>query len=112
MIKRETVAHTTDAFSLSPQREVNLYRVLQEIIHNTIKHARATTLDIIIHKTDKTILLKTKDDGIGFNYKEKNNQAKGLGLLSLQSRAELLGGQLLVTTQPGSSTLFEIEIPL
>lgn len=103
---------TADDISLSADREVNLYRVLQEIIQNTIKHARATILNISIKKKEKTILLVTKDDGIGFNYTEKSQLAKGVGLLSLQSRAELLGGQLVVNTQPGSGTSFEIEIPL
>jgi signal transduction histidine kinase len=58
------------------------------------------------------LLLKTKDDGIGFNYSEKTQIARGLGLLSIHSRVELLGGQLLVNTQPGSGTTFEIEMPL
>ncbi|MEP7141760.1 MAG: ATP-binding protein [Ferruginibacter sp.] len=117
-ISKLTTLHTlrivfiSDDFKLSPQREVNLYRILQEIIQNTVKHARATTLNITILKNDKTISLKTTDDGIGFNYTEKTQMAKGLGLYSLQSRAELLGGYLLVNTQPGSGTSFEIEIPL
>jgi two-component system, NarL family, sensor kinase len=103
--------NTTD-FSLTPEREVNLYRVIQEILQNTIKHARATKLNINIIKRDKSIFLQTKDDGIGFNYSEKSLEAKGVGLLSLQSRAQLLGRQLVVHTQPGSGTTFEIEIPL
>jgi two-component system, NarL family, sensor kinase len=102
----------TNDFSLMPEREVNLYRVIQEIMQNTIKHARATILHINIIKKDKSIFLQTKDDGIGFNYSEKSLEAKGVGLLSLQSRAQLLGGQLVVHTQPGSGTTFEIEIPL
>lgn len=99
-------------FALLPEREINLYRILQEIIHNTVKHARATTLSINIQKNNKMLVLKTKDDGIGFNYSEKTQIASGLGLLSVQSRVELLGGQLIVTSQPGSGTLFEIEMPL
>jgi signal transduction histidine kinase len=106
------IVFTSDAFSLVPEREVNLYRVVQEIIQNTIKHAKASELTISISKRSKTILLRTRDNGAGFNYSEKSQTATGLGLLSLQSRAELLGGQLLVHTQPGSGTMFEIEIPL
>ncbi len=98
--------------ALTPEREVNLYRILQEIIQNTLKHSRATTLKINIQKIDKKILLTTVDNGIGFNYTEKKQMANGLGLLSLQSRAEILGGQLVVNTLPGSGTSFEIEIPV
>ena len=106
------ISFTSSDFTLKPEREINLYRILQEIIHNTVKHARATALNISIQKNNKTLLLKTKDDGIGFNYSEKTQISSGLGLLSIHSRVELLGGQLLVTSQPGSGTIFEIEMPL
>lgn len=99
-------------FSLAPEREVNLYRVVQEIIQNTLKHAQAKQLNIHITKRAQDILLQTQDNGIGFNYSDKKQQGKGMGLLSLQSRAELLGGQLLVHTKPGEGTIFEIQIPL
>jgi signal transduction histidine kinase len=99
-------------FNLLPEREINLYRILQEIIHNTFKHSRAATLTISIQKNNKALLVKTKDDGVGFNYLEKTQIAKGLGLLSIHSRVELLGGHLLINTQPGAGTLIEIEIPL
>lgn len=106
------ISFTHCDFSLKPEREINLYRILQEIIHNTVKHAKATSLNISIQKSNKMLLLKTTDDGVGFNYSEKKQVAAGLGLLSVQSRAELLGGELLVTSEPGSGTIFEIEIPL
>jgi two-component system, NarL family, sensor kinase len=100
------------SFSLTPEREVNLYRVVQEIIQNTIKHAKATQLIIHITQKKQTILLQTRDDGIGFNYPGEKQQVAGIGLLSLQSRAQLLGGDLLVYTKPGEGVIFEIEIPL
>jgi signal transduction histidine kinase len=102
----------SDKFTLSPEKELTLYRILQEIIHNTVKHARATQLTIQIHKKGKAIVLKTKDDGIGFNYTEKTQIAHGLGLLSIHSRVELLGGDQTINSQPGEGTSFEIEIPL
>ncbi len=101
-----------DAFSLEAAKEINLYRIVQEIIQNTLKHARATTLNIQVTKKEKSIFLQTKDDGVGFNYNEKSLEAKGVGLLSLQSRAQILGGQLIVITQPGAGTIFQLEIPL
>jgi two-component system, NarL family, sensor kinase len=103
--------NTTD-FSLLPEAEISLYRVLQEIIQNTIKHARATFLKIDIIKNEKTILLTAQDDGIGFNYIEKSLLAKGIGLLSLQSRVQLLHGHLTINTKQGSGTFFKIEIPI
>ena len=106
------ISFTHCDFTLAPEREINLYRILQEIIHNTVKHSKATALNISIQKTNKILMIKTTDDGVGFNYSEKTQIASGLGLLSVQSRAELLGGELLVTSEPGSGTIFEIEMPL
>lgn len=101
-----------DEFSLKPEREVSLYRVIQEIIQNTIKHAQAQTLKIDVSARGKTLLLVTSDDGIGFSYTDKVQQPRGVGLMSLQSRTELLGGQLVVQTEPGKGTKFQIEMPL
>ena len=53
----------TSDFSLTPEREVNLYRVIQEIMQNTIKHARATILKINIIAKGKSIFLQTKEIG-------------------------------------------------
>ncbi len=106
------IIFNADAFSLEASKEINLYRIVQEIIQNTLKHSRASTLNIEVVKKTKSIFLQTKDDGVGFNYNEKSLEAKGVGLLSLQSRAQLLGGQLFVITQPGAGTIFQLEIPL
>ena len=103
---------TSVEVTLPPEMQVNMYRVVQEIIQNTIKHARAKVLVIKIEKRPKLLIMQTRDDGIGFSYSEKAQQAKGVGLLSLQSRAELLGGQLMVDTEPGKGTMFEIQIPI
>lgn len=106
------IIFTADEFSLAPSKEINLYRIVQEIIQNTIKHSRATTLQIQVTYKEKAIFLQTKDNGVGFNYNEKSLEAKGVGLLSLQSRAQILGGQLIVITQPGAGTVFQLEISL
>ena len=101
-----------ERFTLSAAKEVNLYRIVQEIIQNTFKHSRASTLDITLQKKQKLIVLQTKDNGVGFNYKEKSIEANGVGLLSLQSRAQILGGHLNVITQIGKGVIFIIEIPI
>lgn len=106
------ISFTAERITLSQNNEVNLYRIVQEIIQNTIKHSRATTLTISWHKTNQYYTLTTKDDGVGFNYIEKSLAQKGVGLLSLQSRAELLGSRLEVITEPGSGAVFIINIPL
>jgi two-component system, NarL family, sensor kinase len=97
---------------IDADKEVNIYRIIQEIVHNTIKHARATKLVILFSATKGQLILKTTDDGVGFNYNEMEAKGGGLGLLNLQSRADVLNGNLTVNTQPGKGTEFIIQIPL
>lgn len=102
----------SDEIELPADKEINIYRIFQEIIHNTIKHARAAVLTITIERMGGKLYIQTKDDGIGFNYQEMMTNAGGLGLLNLQSRVEVLKGQLKVNTQAGKGTSFLIEIPV
>lgn len=97
---------------LETNKEINIYRILQEIIHNAIKHARATLLTIDIEKKNQRLYINTKDDGIGFNYEGMKATDGGLGLLNLQSRVEVLNGELKINTQTGKGVIFLIEIPL
>jgi signal transduction histidine kinase len=59
-------------FQLTKEKEINLYRIFQEIIHNTIKHANAKTLSMELRKQDNLLLLTIIDDGIGFDYEERS----------------------------------------
>jgi signal transduction histidine kinase len=99
-------------FKLSPKDEINLFRVIQEIIHNTIKHSRATVLDIGIKNESNELFVTTQDNGIGFEYDETNMHLNGIGLLSIQSRVAILNGKLTVNTSIGKGAAFIIEIPL
>ncbi|HTF30413.1 MAG TPA: ATP-binding protein [Flavitalea sp.] len=96
---------------LSQDKEINLYRVIQEIIHNTIKHAQAKNLRLIFSREKDLIVLRTDDDGIGFNYEQKTKMAGGLGLLNLQSRTEVMGGEFTYASEKGSGTRYLFEIP-
>lgn len=95
---------------LSEQGSVNVYRIVQEIIHNTIKHACATHLDIFIEEDKNKLVIITKDNGTGFEQKEISNKG-GLGLKSLHSRAKLLNGKIFLSSKKGTGTEFIIEIP-
>jgi signal transduction histidine kinase len=102
----------SENIELESTKEVNIYRILQEIIHNAIKHARATLLTIEFEVKHNKLYIKTKDDGIGFNYDTMKVSDGGLGLLNLQSRVEVLNGKLSVQTAQGSGTTYVIEIPV
>jgi signal transduction histidine kinase len=91
---------------------INLYRISQEIIHNTIKHADASELLIELRQDKDKIVLATRDDGKGFNYDEKSGEAKGMGLQNLLRRAEIIGGKMFFESQKGKGTTYIFEIPI
>ena len=97
---------------LTHDRSVNLYRILMEVIHNTIKHAKASILDIELKTNDDTLIILTKDNGIGFNYNNAIHFKTGLGLRNLLSRAEVMGGEMFIESKPGKGTRYIFEIPL
>lgn len=96
---------------LNQEKEINLYRIIQEIMHNTIKHAKAKNLRLIFSKEREMIVLRTDDDGVGFDYEQKTKMVGGLGLLSLQSRTEVMGGEFSYSSQKNQGTRYLIEIP-
>ncbi len=101
-----------DDFVLSKDREINMYRILQEVIHNTIKHSQAHFL-IIEMKVEKNVLFMTiADDGVGFNYQEKMHKGSGLGLLNLHSRAEVMDANFTLQSEKDKGTCYFFEIPL
>lgn len=92
--------------------EVNMYRIVQEIIHNVIKHSGATQLNIQLHLTDKLIRLATEDNGNGFDTDEVRKTKGGLGLLNLQSRTDVMSGEFHCESVKGKGTKYLFEIPV
>ncbi|MBS4042233.1 MAG: sensor histidine kinase [Chitinophagaceae bacterium] len=114
----ERVNHTSlkikfesNANSLNEHFQVNIYRIIQEIIHNTIKHAKANFLTITILQKKDSIIINTTDDGIGFIF-QNIADIKTIGMLSLQSRVSLLNGKLNIESELGKGTKFIIHLPL
>lgn len=97
---------------LESRLEINLYRMVQEIAHNTIKHANASKFRIEISQNNQTIRLATADNGVGIPADVHKRKEAGLGLLTLQSRAEILGGEMHLQSSPGKGTRFLFEIPI
>lgn len=100
-----------------PQRlptdmEVNLYRIVQEIVHNTIKHAKATKLSLALLQQGDKLVLSTADNGKGFPSDKAGQAGTGHGMLTLQSRTELMGGDFDYTTAPGKGVAFYFEFPV
>jgi signal transduction histidine kinase len=97
---------------LPDQKAVHVYRIVQEIVHNTLKHAQASELRITLAEQKGQLLLQTIDNGIGFHYSKTISKAGGLGLRSLQNRVTLLSGRMDLKSTEGKGTTYHIEIPL
>ena len=98
--------------TISQQKSINLFRMVQEIIQNTVKHAGASELYITLDVKDKKIVLTTEDNGVGFDYEKVNDLNRGLGLRNLSSRAEIMNGIISVETGPGKGVKYKFEIPV
>lgn len=91
--------------------ETVLYRVLQECVSNTVKHAQATEIGIQLLKHDKYLNLIIEDNGRGFDT-SKINDFNGIGLKNMLSRIQFLNGTIHFDSYPGKGTTVSIDIPL
>jgi signal transduction histidine kinase len=99
-------------FPIPKEKEIHIFRMIQEIVHNTVKHARAKHLKIGLGQEDGFLLILAKDDGKGFDIAKAKEESNGLGLKSLESRTEILNGQLIIESKPGHGTEHFIKIPV
>jgi len=92
--------------------EVVLYRVVCELINNTIKHAKAKKIEIDLNIEEKNLTIVYKDDGKGFEMDKLLNQANnsGMGFSNIFSRINSLKGEINVDSQPGQGTLVNIKV--
>ncbi|MBX2930581.1 MAG: sensor histidine kinase [Chitinophagaceae bacterium] len=94
---------------LNDNTEIILYRAIQEIVNNVIKHAQANQLDISLIKDADGISCTIEDNGIGFFLQEQ--QTIGIGLKNIKSRIDYLNGTVEWDSQVGKGTLVAIHIP-
>jgi two-component system sensor histidine kinase UhpB len=100
---------------LPAEMETALYRIVQECLTNTARHANARKVRITLKETDDAIQATIIDDGQGFDYGAllKNpGEGRGLGLAGMQERAVLLNGSLQIDSEPGKGTKVVVNIPL
>lgn len=85
-----------------------IYRVVQEALHNCVKHSRASQVRVVMKRQPDELAISIHDSGIGFDPK----QEKGLGLLGINERVSQLGGTFRVESQPGRGTVASICLPI
>jgi two-component sensor histidine kinase len=99
-----------EQLSLNAVTNINLYRILQEISNNIIKHAEATQVTITAVKDSKSLQIKITDDGIGFGESVSNN--KGIGLMNIESRMNSLNGHFYLLSNERSGSVMHLIFSL
>jgi signal transduction histidine kinase len=94
---------------LAPGLEEELYGIAQEALNNALKHARASKIVLSVRMVDKSVILEVADDGQGFDQAEVQVKG-GLGLISMQERAEKIGGQLDIDSALGEGTTVSVKV--
>ncbi len=95
---------------LEIRTELTLYRIVQELISNSLKHSQATERKLTLGYADGQFTLLFQDNGVGFDLAKVKDSGAGLGLRGMESRVDALGGKLQFETAPGQGFSAEISL--
>lgn len=95
----------------SADKDLILFRILQEILNNIIKHAKATEINIKLDYQEAVLQLRVSDNGVGFNSANLQAEQSGMGLQNIQKRAGIIGGEATILSNPDEGTTITVFIP-
>jgi signal transduction histidine kinase len=96
--------------SIPPDVSLCLFRILQEALHNAVRHSRCEHLEVRLRGTGDTLELTVHDDGVGFDVEA--TYGFGLGLTSMRERLKLVGGELFIESQTSRGTMIRARTPI
>ncbi len=96
------------AGDLPDEHRTCIYRMVQEAVNNSARHASARTVEVTVRRDGDHVVLRVQDDGGGFD----TRYVRGLGLLGMEERVRRLGGHFQITSQPGRGTSVDAQLPL
>ncbi|MDP5081975.1 MAG: ATP-binding protein [Winogradskyella sp.] len=94
---------------LQEDQKMNVYRILQELLNNIVKHSKATLVDLQLVDVDEFLVVTVEDNGIGFDLK---SNTKGVGLANINRRVDFLNGRFEVSSVINKGTFIVLSIPL
>ncbi|MCB0736868.1 MAG: sensor histidine kinase [Bacteroidetes bacterium] len=109
-LKMEVYVKNIDG-ALKNKQEIQLFRIIQELINNAIKHAKANVISITITRDDNELNAMIEDDGVGYDVATVE-QKDGMGLANLKARVNHLNGKYHVESSLGNGTIVIVDIPL
>jgi two-component system NarL family sensor kinase len=102
-------------YKLDFQREIILFRVVQEVLNNALKHSKASEITLVLNYQPQSLTLIIQDNGIGFDtnkaFKPSEINESGIGLRNIQKRINLIAGECKIQSSNGLGTIFRISIP-
>ena len=96
---------------LESERELHVYRIIQECFNNTLKHAEASRVSVMLDYGSDKMMVTASDDGKGFDPVEALVDKPGSGLRNMENRATILGGDLKFKSAPGEGSKMIVNIP-
>ena len=99
----------------SPEQQIIIYRIFQEILTNIEKHAEASRVSVIIKNVDGSIFFTVQDNGKGFKTERRSGKyssSKGIGLAAMQERARMLGSSFTIQSREGRGTEITFSVPI
>jgi len=99
-----------DDIVIDPKRTTAIFRIFQETLTNITRHAEATRVDVRLGREDGDIVLEVSDNGRGID-QERLSTGRSFGILGMQERTLLLGGEFTISGAPGKGTIVRLRIP-
>jgi signal transduction histidine kinase len=107
--RREIACEIEGSAAVSPAIEGDVFRIAQEALHNALRHAHASRIELRLRCEEGGVLLTVADDGAGFD--DGAVRSRRLGLTTMAERARAAGGTLAIDTAPGAGTTVRLEVP-
>jgi signal transduction histidine kinase len=92
--------------------ELALYRTVQELVNNALKHAKASVISIQLQVRHSNLVLQVSDNGIGFDLAEVNKPNRGIGIKNIESRISVIRGKIKFDVEKGRGSSFEVTVAL
>jgi two-component system, sensor histidine kinase LadS len=97
---------------IAKELEINVYRILQELMNNVLKHSKANHATVTIMQNEQQLLIQVKDDGVGFDTQKTALNNAGNGFTSIRERVKILRGDMKIASDIQKGTTVEIKIPI
>jgi signal transduction histidine kinase len=98
-----------DSLEVDKNKELMIYRIVQEQLSNIIKYAKASDVSIVLKPQQESLYLSVSDNGVGFDMQQ--TAGKGIGLKNINNRVEYYAGEMKITAAPGKGCTLEVFIP-